>query len=138
MRNFLKRSEKRKQDPIAIEKLRDEKTLLVTFEEMSRIPYDEIEDIYKERPKAVTCTRIKTPNKDTLSFRVTMEKGEEWHNHFHDCEENIIVYEGSIYNSINKKTASRMDILKIEPYEKHIIKSLEKTVFYVEFIKSKK
>jgi hypothetical protein len=136
MLGFLKFSKGTK-DPTAIEKLKDERTLLVTFDELSMVPFDKCQEIYPDRPDAVTCTRVRSKDLNRISFRVTMKAGEEWHNHYHDCEENLIVFEGSIYNSISKDEASRMDTMKIKPFEKHIIKSLEDSIFYVEFLKKK-
>lgn len=120
--------------PSAIDKLRSEKVLIVTFEELSRTPFDNVEDIYPERPKAITCTRIRNPdNDDTVSFKVCMKAGEEWHNHFHDCKETILIYEGTLYNILSNKQSKSLEVMVIEPYQKHIIKALEDTVFYVEF-----
>lgn len=127
-----------KEEPVAIQKLKDEKTLLVTFDELIKVPFDIDSDIYPERPNAVTCVRIKNKDADRISFRVTMKSGEEWHNHYHDCEENLIMYEGSIYDEVSKDTASRMDTMKLKPYQKHIIKALEDSIFYVEFVKRDK
>ena len=118
-----------------MKKLKSEETLLVTFSELQGIPFDYCDDIYPERPNAVTCTRVRGKNPDRISFRVTMNAGELWHNHYHDCEENLIVFEGCIYDSINDKKASRMGTMKIEPYGQHIIKALEDSIFYVEFKK---
>jgi quercetin dioxygenase-like cupin family protein len=121
----------------AIQKLKDERALLVTFDELNTIPFDECEDIYPDRPDAVTCTRVRSKDSNRISFRVTMKAGEEWHNHYHDCEENLIVFEGSLYNNLSKDEASRMDTMKIKPFERHVIKSVKDSIFYVEFLKRK-
>jgi len=133
MINFLKR--KKTEVLTAIEKLKDERILLVTFDELSKTPFNKCEDIYPERPNSVTCTRVKNKHPQRVSFRVTMKAGEEWHNHYHDCEETLIVSEGSIYDSLNKKEVSHMETMKINPYQRHIIKALEDCVFYVGFVK---
>lgn len=138
--NFIKGlkklfSKKQKKRPKAISKLISEELELITYEELNSIPYNTVEQIVENKRNAITCTRIKSPNKRKIYFRVTMKKGEKWYNHYHDCYESIMVYTGSIYNELDKNVVSKLEVKTIKPYEKHVIKALEDSVIYVEFYK---
>lgn len=137
LRNLFNKKKKNKFNGIAIDKLKSPEKESIYFDELLLIPFDTTEEIFPNEKGDMTCTRVKN-NNGVLTFRITMKKGRRLHSHFHDCEETIIVYQGSIINEIDRNIKSSLQIMKIPSYTDHIIKALEDTIFYVEFRKNKK
>lgn len=116
----------------AILKFRDPKDVLITFADLEKIPLDEMVEIVPEKPGAIKCTRISSPN-DSLMFTVTMKKGEFWENHHHDTYEIILVAKGKLMDENTNIVAEKAQTLTFKPYQTHHVVAKEDCLFYVEF-----
>jgi quercetin dioxygenase-like cupin family protein len=111
---------------------------LIKYESLKELPYNISLSIIPEQPEKIITLKINNKEEDSLTFRVTMQKGSEWSTHKHDCKETIIVYKGCLEDNIKKGEIKRGGYLIVPPYKKHSIKALEDSTFYVEFEKPKK
>lgn len=118
----------------AIEKFRNKNNVLITFEELSKIPLNETQQLYPDLLGAVEFTRI-TSNNDNLMFTVSMKKGQLWYKHNHDCIETILLYKGKLRELYKDIIVNRANILKFNKYEPHYVLAEEDSIFYVEFKK---
>lgn len=67
------------------------------------------------------------------NFRLEMPKGAKWESHFHDCEENILIFKGKVLETKSGKKLERMTPYKINKYDKHSLLALEDCEIYIEF-----
>lgn len=135
MFNFLKKSQKEK-DTDAVEKFRDDDNPLISFQQLSEIPLNEVQQLYPENPGSVEFLRIEN-NCEDLSFRVTMQTGTFWKHHYHDSIETIVVYKGRVHDNVSGKSAKRGGLMSFKEYKTHYITAEEESIFYVEFKKPK-
>jgi quercetin dioxygenase-like cupin family protein len=104
---------------------------IITYKELETIPVGEPFYIAEE---GISAIRLKTTEKNSLSFRVTMEPNCEWGLHKHDCNETIIVYKGECVDLENQNIIKRGGYYFIKKNISHKIVSLDREViFYVEF-----
>jgi quercetin dioxygenase-like cupin family protein len=120
-----------------IAKFRTKNKDLISFEELKKISLSKSIQVIPERPGAIVTTRIDSDiNKDSLSFRVEMKKGEKWSPHVHDCWEIIVIYKGECIDTISRVKADERTQMFIKPNTLHSIECLsEEAIFYVEFNK---
>jgi len=115
---------------------------LITYEDLRKLEIGQSIDIsllnFKNDDKDnITITKIKS-NSYSQNFRVKMKKNSKWNTHFHDCKENIIMYEGKLFDEVNNKQIDRLRPLEIDPFVNHSLLAKEDSVFYIEFKKTKK
>ena len=108
------------------------KNPLISFEELNKIPLNDVIQIVPERPGAIEINGLYTAG-DDLTFRVMMKKGEIWNFHTHDCEETILIHKGTLTVSISKKKYTKGSLFKINKKVTHGVEAVEDSVFYVEF-----
>lgn len=118
----------------AVESFRKEEDDLITFDSLSKIQINKVEQMYPENQGRVECTRISSTNKN-LMFTVTMKGGEVWQKHHHDCHEKILVYKGRLRNLITDEKVVKTQMIEFEPFQTHYVMAEEDSIFYVEFIK---
>lgn len=116
----------------AIKKFRKDDEAFITFEELSKIPINEKTEINVDIPGSIITYRLSNSTED-LSFRVEMIKGQMWTMQSHDCQEIVLMYEGSLKDNVSGKIANRLEFLKFPAYNKHEVIALEDSIFYVEF-----
>lgn len=127
---------KRKPKGDAIDKFREEKDSLITFEDLAKIPLNEMQQIVKDRPGAIECIRLKSGT-ESLMFTVYMKQGEVWEKHHHDCDEVCVVFKGELKDTIQNKTAKSAQALEFKAGQRHYVVAKKASVFYVEFKKPK-
>lgn len=115
-----------------LNKFRDVKSNLITFEELKEFEIGKIEDINPVKKGGVLCERLHNKGAN-LMFRVEMLKGERWELHFHDCTEKLLVYKGALKDELTNNIANNSKILSFKPYKEHLVVALVDTIFYVEF-----
>lgn len=113
--------------------------LLIQYTDLKSLKLDDCIDITllnftHYNNSNIIMTKIMS-NENSQNFRVEMSKGCKWNTHFHDCIENIVMYEGTLLNMLTNETINRLEKLKIEPYVDHSIEAMEDSIFYVEFVK---
>lgn len=118
----------------AIKKFREEDDLLISFEELSKIPLNKVNQLYPELEGAVEFTRISS-NSNNLMFTVSMKKGQLWLKHKHDCVEIILVYKGKLRDLVQDKLVQRAETLVFQKEQPHYVLAEEDSIFYVEFKK---
>lgn len=114
--------------------------LLIQYNDLRKLETDDCVDtdllnFVKPEESKVKMTKIMS-NEFSQNFRVEMSKGSKWNTHFHDCIETIVMYEGSLLNTLTNEKVDRLQKLKIEPYIDHSIEALENSIFYIEFTKT--
>lgn len=124
----------KKLEPIAVTKFKKKEDLLITFEELSNIPINEVIQYLPEIEGAIEGTRI-TSNNDNLMFTVTMKKGQLWQKHNHDCLEMILLYKGKLRELITNTVISKAQTVSFDSYQSHYVLAEEDSIFYVEFKK---
>lgn len=134
MINFFK---KKINLPKAVRKFRTKNDVLITFNELKKIPLNTLIQIHPDIPGAIECTRISSVNPDSLMFTVTMKKGEIWEKHHHNCEETCVVYKGKLKDVVTGYEATSAQLLNFSPYQEHYVIAEEDSIFYVEFKKPK-
>lgn len=115
-----------------LKKYKKDNNAMIGFTDLEKLPLNECISIDKEGK--IKTTRLLNGEGD-LSFRVTMEADSNWTLHSHDCEETILLYKGSLRDSLTKKILQRMQCLIIPKFTSHRIHALEDSIFYVEFKK---
>lgn len=111
--------------------------LLIKYDDLRKLELNQELDTTLLSFNTDDCPTIKMTkilsNESSQNFKVEMPKGCTWKTHFHDCVENIVMYEGILVNNINNEKIDRLKPLIIEPYVDHSIEALEDSIFYVEF-----
>lgn len=127
---------KNKKPVEAIRKFKSSKDLLITYEELEKIPLNVMTQMVSERSGAIESTRISSNNPDTLMFTITMKEGELWDTHHHDCFETCVLFKGELYDyrsSTSGKVIGAAGILTFKPFVPHKVIALKDSIFYVEF-----
>jgi len=119
----------------AIEKFKDKKDRLITYEELEKIPLNQMIQIVPELPGAIEVIRITSTSENTLMFTVTMKPNQLWEKHHHDCFETCAIFKGRLTDAVTGKSAGIAESMTFQPYEPHYVVSEENTIFYVEFKK---
>jgi len=117
----------------AIEKYQGNAKALITYEELKAVPLHETQDMDKSDPGAIIFTKI-NESPISQSFRVEMKADNFWNNHYHDCIETIVVYQGHLYNHTREQIIDRYHPAVIKKYESHLVEATTDCIFYVEFI----
>lgn len=128
----------KKYEPKALDDFRKVDDVLISYNDLERIPLDVKQVMKRDMPDAIEFTRITSPNPDSLMFTVTMKKGQVWEMHHHDCKETILVFSGDIQEVISGDKACRAETITVPPYTRHYVIANKDSIFYVEFLKPKK
>lgn len=115
------------------------KSILIAYDDLQKIELNQEVDINNLNFTHSKCTNVKITKILSTScsqnFKIEIPKGCIWGNHFHDCDKNIIIYEGEIVDISNNKIINRLKPLKIKAYINHSIEAIEDSILYVEFKK---
>lgn len=127
---------KSKKQAGAIVKFKSSKNLLITYEELEKIPLNVMYQMVEDRVGAIESTRISSNDPNTLMFTVSMREGEFWDTHHHDCFETCVLFKGELYDyrsSVSGKLLGTAGLLTFEPFVSHKVVALKDSIFYVEF-----
>lgn len=109
-------------------------TKIITYDDMLKVPTG-VELIYNEdKNNPIKGTRIHQDD-GNISFRMIMPKDSVFQIHKHDCIETCVVYKGLLIDNISGTKIQRLQSISFDPNVPHIIRALEDSIFYVEFIK---
>lgn len=133
--NFFRRKKKRKSTKAEILNKFQTDYTVVTFEELSSLPFNIPMDIIPNKPGAILTERIECSADSKILFKVIMSKGQQWSKHQHDCNEVIAMRRGAIQDDITKKKLIKGGFLYIPALTLHALEALEDSEFYVEFQK---
>lgn len=113
-----------------IKKVMSDKELLITYDDLLKVPIGE----KTEMTKGFIVERLPT-TKNVIFFRVELNKGVIIPVGIHDCFEEVGLYEGDVVEIQSNKSLSNIKNIKINPYDKHSFIALEDSVFYAHLYK---
>lgn len=119
----------------AVKKFREKDDKLITYEELSKFELNKIEQIRPNKPGAIECIRISTDDPNTLMFTISMQKGEVWEQHHHDCCETCIIFKGELKDELTGYKAGPAQELNFKIGDPHRVIALAYSIFYVQFKK---
>lgn len=119
----------------AVQKFRTAENLIITYDELSKVPINTVIQMYPNNPGAIEYIRITSNTEDSLMFTITMKEGQIWKDHHHNCCEVCVVFKGQLRDLYTGKEAGPAEMLRFKKYDNHSVVALKDSVFYVEFKK---
>lgn len=122
--------------PTAINKYKDiDDDQYISFEEMTKIPFNTPIDIDEKDLGSITTTRLAS-EENQLLFRVKMKAGKLWKTHYHNCIEMCVVLEGELLDLISQRRAGKHKTIVFKAGKEgiHNVRAERDSVFYVKFL----
>jgi len=108
---------------------------LITYQDLENLPLNLEIDFSPKKDKSILCTRLSNTSSG-MTFRVYMSEGTVWEDHYHDCEESLIVFKGRLRGILTNTIIGRGSMIDIPAEVTHRIYAEEESQFYVEFKKA--
>lgn len=124
---------KKKKKLNAIERFRDKRSLLISYNQLAETPLNEVIQINEDSHGSIECTRITSNSDNTLIFTVSMKKGQLWESHFHDCFETCVIFKGRLTDTNTGKSAGAAEAIHFGRFTEHHVVAEKDSIFYVEF-----
>lgn len=116
-----------------LKKVKDHKDNLISYEVIASHPIGEKVEI----SDGVTTERLENNIDQTMFFRVCMSKGSLLHSHYHECIEDLVLYQGEILEVLSNLTISDSKIMRFLPKQSHSLYAVRDSIFYSQLYKPK-